>query len=444
MHRIDQRKRRLTDGIFSLWRNWAISVGSMAAIVILSPLVSSKLIPLSALLLAFGLGYLDRRNRKSESPDCFRIPHIIFLSLFLTAIAVLVAIVLLSRDNVYEWSGQPANPDNPSITALILAPITTAIAAFYMIRNTAVGFCRRCQLRNGNSIDRGLMGEIYYKESVYQNRMLFWISLTISIVSWVYYCTNYINVNINRTDTFFFNYFPAIIYILSLIYVGGRCYSMWTYYCKNDNLSKTVGRNGTVVRFIIIHEDKIYLTIPAVKEVKPDNEANLIDTPAKISLPFREKVHDHEVAAMFKEAFGMIPGEIRFIYESHDYSAFNNVFHYCVFADDESMTQDDLGGDWFTYGQVRQMIGAGVVAPAFVAELKRIYTVAMAWKTYDENGFRRYDIKHYKPTFRFRDLKSWDVDFNDNNWIFVSMINQDCIFFRIRRWWNKRIKGFLA
>ena len=60
------------------------------------------------------------------------------------------------------------------------------------------------------------------------------LSLLLSVVDWGYYLVHYVNVNLNRADLFFFLWLPLAMYVLSLIYLGGRYYSMWIYYCQND------------------------------------------------------------------------------------------------------------------------------------------------------------------------------------------------------------------
>ena len=67
----------------------------------------------------------------------------------------------------------------------------------------------------------------------------------------------------------------------------------------------------------------------------------------------------------------------------------------------------------------------------------------MAWKTYDRQGRRLYPIKHYRPTFRLRDLKDWDVDYSDLSWMSIAENNQDRPFFHTRRLWRK-ITGLKA
>jgi hypothetical protein len=64
----------------------------------------------------------------------------------------------------------------------------------------------------------------------------------------------------------------------------------------------------------------------------------------------------------------------------------------------------------------------------------------MAWKTYDRQGRKLYPIKHYRPTFRLRDLKRWTVDYDDLFWLTVATNNQDRPFFRVRKIWQ-RITG---
>ena len=79
----------------------------------------------------------------------------------------------------------------------------------------------------------------------------------------------------------------------------------------------------------------------------------------------------------------------------------------------------------------------------FVAEIQRIYRIAMAWKTYDRNGRRLYKIKHYRPTFHLRDLKNWEVDYNDHQWLKVARHNEDEFWYPLRRLFMRlpKVKG---
>lgn len=92
-------------------------------------------------------------------------------------------------------------------------------------------------------------------------------------------------------------------------------------------------------------------------------------------------------------------------------------------------------------GNLRQLAQQGLLGRDLVSELMRIYKVAMAWKTYDEKGRRLYVIKHYKPTFRLRDIRKWDVDFNDYHWLAVDRTNEDKFWYPIKRLFNKRMRA---
>ena len=62
----------------------------------------------------------------------------------------------------------------------------------------------------------------------------------------------------------------------------------------------------------------------------------------------------------------------------------------------------------------------------------------MAWKTYDRNGRRQYPIRNYKPTFRFRDLAKWDVDYDDPLWREIAEFNEDKPLYRIRKFFRRK------
>ena len=88
-----------------------------------------------------------------------------------------------------------------------------------------------------------------------------------------------------------------------------------------------------------------------------------------------------------------------------------------------------------------ELINNKEMAPLFSAEFIRLYTIAMAWKTYTADGKRRYLIRNYVPTFRIRDIKNWDVDYNDIRWLDVARNNQDVPMYGLRRFWRRYVSG---
>ncbi len=111
--------------------------------------------------------------------------------------------------------------------------------------------------------------------------------------------------------------------------------------------------------------------------------------------------------------------------------------HYAAFVKAEDYPAVKDHGTWFTLDQLDRMIKTARLSAELTDEIYRIFTITMAWKTYDTEGRRLYPIKHYRPTFRLRDLKSWTVDYNDVSWFAIANNNQDRPFFRTRRFWHK-------
>ena len=78
-------------------------------------------------------------------------------------------------------------------------------------------------------------------------------------------------------------------------------------------------------------------------------------------------------------------------------------------------------------------LASNSISPVLANEIFRIHTIAMTWKTYDRSGKRLYPIRHYRPTFRFRDMPDWDVDYDDMQWFDIAKNNEDRRFYRLRR-----------
>ena len=144
-----------------------------------------------------------------------------------------------------------------------------------------------------------------------------------------------------------------------------------------------------------------------------------------------------EAIRCFQQATGIPDADIKLAYDSPDNVTYQNIFHYFAFVGDEEVIADSkLRGEWLTWGNLTQMASEGILDRDFVAEIKRIYRIAMAWKTYDERWRRLYPIKHYKPTFRLSELRHWDVNFNDFSWLRVANHNEDKFWFRVARWFH--------
>ncbi len=146
---------------------------------------------------------------------------------------------------------------------------------------------------------------------------------------------------------------------------------------------------------------------------------------------------------MFEQISGLRDEfNMRFLYVNANKESACNIFHYlCVLKSHNSIEGSDFNGKWYKQSHLERMLSEGLASSLLTSEIHRIYTVTMASKTYDRKGHRLYGIKHYKPSFRLRDLDDIDVDFNDPVWLMIADDNEDRPFFQLRKLWRKYVSG---
>lgn len=434
MYRHGTRNIELSSHILSSWRHWAMSIGWLMLIVLLSPIIERRIMPVVAIAGAGFLGiYLHRRHNR----------HFQGLAVvYITAITLAIASVLMTAMNltveitdVYEFAHKPVNEELPFIVQLILSPIMTIASGIFLVRR--LGKKKYFRTSTGRS-DVSFIQRLVWQESRYQIRLLFILSSILTIVEWSYCYFYFITTDFNRPDSFFFVWLPVALYLLSIIYMGIHCASMWAFYNHND-LAKLVGpERSTILRFLIILDNKIYLTRRDIKV--RHGEAVFFDTPLRAVRPFAMDISDVEAARIFAENTGIRqPVYIKFLFEGYIHDGDNNIRHYLCCPPSAEIFENSRisGGEWLTIPEVRELNHIHMLSAELSAELVHIYTVATAWKSYDAEGNRRYGIKHYRPAIRLDDIKDWNINFNDPTWIRVSRLNADKPLFHLRRFFSR-------
>ncbi len=442
MFRANERREGMSAAIFSLWRNWAVAVGLLTVLASLAPLVPRQWLASVNVVFYIILQLVYRELNKRDVPTCSRLNRQISAVMIVTALCLVVLYFLtLHGGELRELTGQPYDINSPLIVILITAPVATVVTFIYMVRRGEPMVCRQCRMRYGNVIEHGFVGDLYAREWRYQTRLLFVLSLGLSIVDWTYYMWQYVNVNLNRADLFFFVWMPLAIYIVSLFFLGFRYYSMWVYYCRNDEDHLVEKPGGTTLRYLVISDDKLLLNFYPTEEVFENGaKVKMFDTPAVTRTSYHENENLAEAVREFRTLSGISDADIRQAYSSPDKITYHNVFHYFAFlANPEQIADSKLEGEWFTWGNVMQLAQHGLLGRDLVSELKRVYNIAMTWKTYDEEGRRLYKIKHYRPTFRLRDLKNWSVDYNDYRWLKIARNNEDKFWYPLRRLFRRNL-----
>lgn len=434
----------MTTAIFGLWRNWAVAVGVLTVLAFLAPIVPRIwLLPID-LAAYISLQIMRRVLRARHVPSCMRLIQEVSTIVLISACVISIILILTPTGFLREFSGDPFTADSPLLAILITAPTTCFVTACFLLNRTEPHVCSQCKMRYGNVIEHGFIGSLFRREWRYQTRLLMLLSLALTIVDWSYYLINYVNVNLNRSDFFYFLWMPMVIYILSLIYLGSRYYYMWVYYCHNDEGHYVETPGTTTLRFLIIHDNHILINMPALESNREATVKGIkFDTPVSIKLPYRENEPLTDAITRFSQRTGITEADIRPIYESPDPVTYQNIFHYFVFLPEEELPSGaKISGEWLTLGEVFELYQYGAIHRCLSSEIRRIYDVAMAWKTYDKEGRRLYDIKHYHPTFRLRDLRKWDVDYGDETWLEVRRLNQDKPLWRLRRFFERAIHKF--
>ncbi len=424
-------------GIDSLWINWALSVGSLAGVIFLALFISKIWLPAIAIGFAFIL-MARMSGRDTRKGVCDILPYAaVRILLISAAIMVFINLYYMKFINPDEYINGRANRSIPYVTVLIVSPVTNVVMLWVYLMRRRLSICARCGLDTGSPLERGFLGVVTSSEIRTQLRLVFFVSVIITMYTWVYYATTYSNVNLNITDRYYYVVAPAVLYVLSLIYFAGRCFKIYMFYRENV-VGGASAELTTILRYIIICDGCVFL-----KNAKVEKSDELkCDTPAIVRIPYRERITPYDAALNFKTVSGISQNvEIKFLYENANNYADSNIFHYlCVVKSRSELSDSRLTGEWYTQSQLERMHASGDLSSLLMSEIHRVYTIMMARKTYDRSGHRLYDIKHYKPTFRLDELETVEKDFSDPMWLIVARDNEDRPFFRLRQFWRKHVK----
>lgn len=429
-------------GIYLLWLNWVIVAGAISLLVMLSRWIAPLLMPLLAFALQGCCYMLIKANSRRRVPVCFILPHIAVRIFFFSAVIMLTINILHHFDLIPRLlNNNNINKDIPFITVLIVAPVSVICSYYALKRGSSYSFCVDCKIQYGTPAERGFLGKLFTQEGTSQVRLLLAVSVGVTMFAWVYYFYAYNNANISSSDFFMFFLAPLALFIISIIYMALRYTGLWNYY--SAYIESSALRNGpyTLIRYLIVWDNFMCILPP---ENDPDRiadmQSNRYDTPGSIYIPSRKELSVSAANDYFYNKTGVRFADIRFMYSTISGNADYNTFHYLCYATDEEkqrLLKAMPSLEFVSLGKIKELINSGRTNPLFSAEFIRLYTMAMAWKTYDAEGKRLYRIKHYVPTFRIRDIHKWKVDYNDPLWLRISRFNQDSPLYSLRRLWKK-------
>ena len=429
-------------GVHGMWSEWAVCFGSLTLCVVLSYIIPKMLLPGVVLIIAWRVAAYSNNPKRRDYRRCVNISQATVRALILTAF-IMVAALVYNRVMIYHGSADEFyNPEIPYITSLILFPSTTLFAAIDTLKGPGPHPCHSCRLIMGISQENDTLSALFIPYARGQKKLMLWLSASLSVIDWGYYFALYKNDAFNSSDKYFFLAVPVIIYILSLFYLGSQ------YKGLEIRLREACVRLGsatgkcTRLRFLVIHDDRLLVS---ARQSDSNHILMCLDTPAITVIPFTENVSDETARDKFTEYSRSDCFTLKPLYSNMTSDNISNVFHYAAIlgCENDDTIPEKLrteGNDWMSIGDIDRAMKSGILSADLSAEIYRIFTITMAWKTYDREGLRKYPIKNYHPTFRLRDLKEWDVDYNDMHWMDVSALNQDKPFFKIKRMF-RRLNG---
>lgn len=429
--------------IFTLWLNWAVAVGALALPEFIGLFTPKILLPIITFAVMLLLMLYRHSSTSPQAASCELIQTVCIRTLGYSALLMLIFAVIITKGYItYVYPDEIINPEVPFFAVLIEAPVAVMVCAWAMFMGDNLGVCRRCVIHYGNALERGFLGKIFSQESRYQLRFLMLISLLLTVVTWTWFLVFYINVNVNAPDAFIFNWVPPIFYGLSIIYLSMRYFTLWSYYYNDIEGSAERHGASTTIRYLVLTGNNMMLTREEDFADMPDS--NKYDTPAMLTMAHTDRVSIDRARKIFSDLSDLEPEDftIRFMYSSTDISGRCNVKHFiCCLPSKDVIEDSALKGKWFSLPQLQRLLYNQELAPMLTTELNRLYTVTMAWKTYDAQGRRLYKIKNYHPNFQLTGICDWEVDFNSPKWLMVARYNEDKPFFRLRRMFVRRKDG---
>lgn len=421
-------------------REWYLSFGALTAAVVVSLWVSPLWMPIVDIVLGIVLVFCVSGKKLGSTQPCGRIRVVTIVTLIFTGLISLAINLCYKTEFIHKFFDiSTLNHSIPYITSLILFPVCAFLSGIFVTPAISHQHSHTCYLHNQYNPSHPMYSRMVH--ATYRSLLgrLALMALIISIVDWGYYFICYENSRITRPDRFFFFVVPAAIYVWSIIYVRGS-YSLLTLTngqtvraaaLRESDHNPNPITDSTIIRYLIIHKGELLLNI---------NQSTItdcsVDTPV-IEIKPLDYQGDVETATQdFKRATGLTDITVKYLYTSEPNINNNRVLHFLVTLDEElPVVKASVLGNATScpLGEIDRLLRMGVLSPQLATEIFRIYTMAMAWKTYDRRGRRLYPIRNYRPNFRLADLHKYEVDYSDMQWLRVSRINQDSPLWFIRR-----------
>ncbi len=416
-------KKEKLSAMTTLRRQWAIAWGGITAAVAIDPFFDGFWTAVTCLVIGIALDRGSSHRRRKINP-CVRLMSLAGTALICSAV-IMTMITAAERLNLLgDTFKEGHNSAIPYIASLVIYPTAAIIFGIAYLRHGHARYCASCPINRCDVSCSMLTGGLVHRQTRYQMMISTVIAGVIAMVTWIYYAVGYVNINFNRADIAFFVVVPAAFFVISAMSYNAHYRMINSRIIMTDTSDVVVSGEQSKLRFLIIRGDKLLL-----KNIGPDNKT--MDTPAIVTIPYTQNPDEDVIRRNFRKIVDSDDFYLKRLYETPGPSVHSSMFHYGVTIDTNAKI--DIEGTWMTLDQIDRLWRHGQLTMALIGEIHRVFSVTMAWKTYDATGRRLYPIKNYRPTFRLADFKDWDVDYDDPKWLRIAEDNQDRPLWAVRR-----------
>lgn len=426
--------------LYRFWKNFALSLFFTIAVFTLTKIFPAMLSPIWAFVCA-GILYNRIMQSRRGFSNCVLVPYSTLVAMIVYAFTTIIVNV------VYTWGMVDVpgeflfNYGRAFIPSLFYVPIAFVTFFVILVAHKRMRVCKSCQLANLGS-ENPLTRSFLNTESRYQMKNLVLLFGVLTAIIWTYYLVFYVEININSRDWYVFTWLTIIVFMLDIIFFLVRYYNLYLDLQEQgevltpEQLSDMSAR--TYLRFYVVCQNRMYCDVHAIDPAAPYQE--VIDTPFFTKRNVNG-ISIAEVRQIIEKMTGVAGGELRFFYgRKTDDTQRHNLLRYFYFIDGEPEENPQLRtpGEWIDFDRFKLIYTntPGRLARLSVVDTTRLATILITSKTYDRTGKRKNKIKHYQPSFDLLDVRNSEIDFQNDDWIRISMFNSDVPFYRLRKWWR--------
>lgn len=430
--------------VYNMWRNIAYGLVVVALTLLLTYILPSYLAPVVSTCAAFSI-YILTYNEANRRRGCLLYPSAILLSLisytFLLLGLNLASVWITSFDIWFELTFFT----EPFVPILLLAPVMFVTTLTLLIRGDGASVCTDCQLTNDHYTMRGRMGSMLHFESRVQLRNLALVSGLITAGTYAYFWLGYNSVNFTSRDTLVFFWLPILFMIFDIVYFGMHYYNIYLDMRELDQIATpqelAEATTKTWVRYYVICEDNIYLNMHSEDAYNSGSDIPVIDTPFIVSRE-SDGITESEASSIIHALTGVRDGRLRFFFGRKSPDNFKHSvvrFFYLLPGEvDKYPHLKDVDGTWISSNKFKTLLysKSTQISRGLLTDMRRLGTIIITSKTFNEKGERRTKLTQYHPSFNFEELYNTKLDFQDNAWLRVSCFNSNTSYFKLKRLWR--------